>query len=75
MDFSGDWRDASGGGYGGPYIGGTRVLWGHESMATSNLSGRYVPTLSNGVDGLSKAVGNRRRKEFLTGGPHRPAGL
>ena len=33
------------------------------------------PTLINSGDGLSKAVGNQRRKETLTGGTHRPASL
>ena len=57
------------------YRGAPGVLWAHESMATSNLSPRYEPTLSNGGDELSKVVGNRRMKRKLTGGPHRLTGL
>ena len=33
------------------------------------------PTLINGGDGLSKAVGNRLRKETLTGGTDRPVSM
>jgi hypothetical protein len=35
----------------------------------------YELTLSNGGDGLSKAVGNQPSKEKLTYGAHRPVGL
>jgi hypothetical protein len=56
-------------------MGALGVLWVHESMTTSNLSPHFEMTLSNSRDGLSKAVGNRCRKERLNGGSHRPVGL
>jgi hypothetical protein len=62
-------------GYGGLIQRELGVLWAHESMATSNLSPRYEPILSNGGDGLSKVVGNWRTKEGLTYRSHRLARL
>ena len=74
-------------GSGRPYIGQGGV-GGKESRWSRGARNRHIidlrqlprssldePTLINGEDGLSKAVGNRRRKETLTGGTHILSGL
>jgi len=63
------------GGYRVLYIGGTKVLWAHESMASSNLHPRIKPALSNGARLILRGGGEPTLKRRLTGGPHRPIGL